>query len=124
MISAAHSDNTLGLYLIRDDAWVEPVEDYKIIGSGSNLGNFMMNQQNRFFESDNMKLSGAEFDYAIFIACYIINEIKNFDTKTGGSVNIAVIYQGEYHEVPEKQVSEFYANGVETISTGMGPMAN
>jgi 20S proteasome alpha/beta subunit len=112
LVGAAHSDNMLGLYLIRDDAWVEPVDDYKIIGSGSYLGSFMMAQQIRFFESNNMKLSSAEFNYAIFIACYIINEIKNFDTKTGGSVNIAVIYQGEFHEVPEKQVSEFYANGV------------
>jgi 20S proteasome alpha/beta subunit len=124
LIGAAHSDNSLGLYLIRDDAWVEPVDDYQIIGSGNFIGNLIMSQQIRFFQSQNKKISEEVITYGLFFACYIINEIKNFDTKTGGSVNIAVIYNGHFHELPEKQVSEFYMKGVETISNGMGQMAN
>ena len=98
LIGAAHTDNTLGLYLIRDDAWVEPVDDYQIIGSGNYIGNFIMSQQIRGFESQNMKLSSADINYGVFLACYIINEIKNFDTKTGGSVNVVVIHSGGFIE--------------------------
>lgn len=122
LIGAAHSDTTLGLYLIRDDAWVEPVDDYHIIGSGNHFGNFIMSQQIRFFESDNKKLSSAGVNYGIFIACYIINEIKNFDMQTGGSVNVAVIHKGQFLELSEKQVSKFYLDAVEAISKGMGQM--
>jgi hypothetical protein len=80
LIGAAHTDNTLGLYLIRDDAWVEPVDDYQIIGSGNYIGNFIMSQQIRGL-SQNMKLSNADINYGVFLVCYILNEIKNFDTK-------------------------------------------
>lgn len=120
LVGAAHSDNTLGLYLIRDDAWVEPVDDYQIIGSGNYIGNFIISQQIRAFESQNMKLSNADVNYGVFLACYIINEIKNFDTKTGGSVNVAVIHNGGFVELLEKDVSAFYTNAVEAVSKAMG----
>jgi 20S proteasome alpha/beta subunit len=120
LVGAAHSDNTLGLYLIRDDAWVEPVDDYQIIGSGNYIGNFIISQQIRAFESQNMKLSSADVNYGVFLACYIINEIKNFDTKTGGSVNVAVIHNGGFVELLEKDVSAFYTNAVEAVSKAMG----
>ena len=62
----------------------------------------------------------AEVTYGMFLACYIINEIKNFDTKTGGNVNVAIIYNGEFVEVLGANISAFYTNALEAISKAMG----
>jgi hypothetical protein len=54
--------------------------------------------------------------YNLWVASYAINEIKDFDSYTGGSTKVAVLYDQGFKELAEEKVLEFYNQAVDSFS--------
>lgn len=54
-----------------------------------------------------------------FIASFVVNEIKEFDTFSGGSTKVSVIRKKGFQEIPDKIVSKNYNAMVNLISINL-----
>jgi hypothetical protein len=110
-------DGTFGLYVIKDDGFVSHVENYIAIGSGTDLARLLLDMQSRAPASDNKMLADLPIDLNIFNACVTINEVKNFDSQSGGSTRIGVITKDGFKMLPSDTISQMYELYTEGIST-------
>jgi 20S proteasome alpha/beta subunit len=96
------------LFQIRDDGWVEPIQDYIAIGSGSDLANFVLRQQSRAPATENKTLSDLSLSINLWIASYVISEIKDYDLQTGGKPKIALIHKNGFYQLSDNEILEYY----------------
>jgi 20S proteasome alpha/beta subunit len=112
------------LYLIRDDGWIEEIPHFIAIGSGSDLANFLLQFHNRGPTADGKNLSDLEIVYNLFVATYIVNEIKNFDTLTGGITKVGVINNEGFKELSNDEILMIYNTYREGISNSFDKLVN
>ena len=58
---------------------------------GGSYASLILKQQNRLYSSIGKKLSQLPMEINIDIACYVIDEVKNFDIQTGDNTPIVII---------------------------------
>jgi 20S proteasome alpha/beta subunit len=115
-------DGTFCLYLITHDGWVYPIDNYHMIGSGYLLANLVINQQNRIPKSFGKRLADLELRYNVWIASYVINEVKTFDPYTGGNTKVVFIDTKGYNEIPDEKVTQYYNYTVQQIGSSFASL--
>jgi proteasome alpha subunit len=108
LIGAILSDGSFSLFHIMSDSWVDPVDDYKSIGSGFPLANLVLTQQSRYLNIGNKKFSELSLLNNSWIATIVINEVKAVEPYTGGNTNIVIIDEKGYDEIQDKKQQELY----------------
>jgi 20S proteasome alpha/beta subunit len=98
------------------DTAVDPIEVYDAVGSGDLLAALVLKQQSRPINSVGKTLADTPLKFNEFIGSYVINEIKDFDTFTGGSTKVAVIDNEGFREIPDDEVSKKYSLMVDQLS--------
>ena len=73
---------------------------------------------------DNKTLSDLPIGYNVWIASYTINEIKEFDTYSGGSTKVVVINKDGFNPIPDDKVLQYYNQGVDSISEAFSKALN
>jgi hypothetical protein len=61
------------------------VEVFETIGSGAPFANLLLKIHSRAPASDGLTFANVGLGYSLWIASYTINEIKEFDTYSGGT---------------------------------------
>lgn len=113
-------DNSFGLYLLRPDGWVNPIDEYETIGSGAPFADLMLKQINRSLTVANMTLSSLNVRDAIMFSSYIINEVKTSDRYSGGLTRIGVVDINGFRQLPESEVISNYNEFLDIITKGLG----
>lgn len=108
------------LYCLRDDAWVEPVNDYIAIGSGKELARLLIDQQARFPKSIGQSMDDLELGHCVYISLLTLNEIKKFDNQTGGDINVTYISEEGIIEVSPEEVDKDYQDFTQQLSKYYG----
>jgi 20S proteasome alpha/beta subunit len=108
-----------GLYVLRDDTWVESVPNYIALGSGSDLARLVLDMNSRVVASQNMVLADLPVQWNAFIACVTINEVKNFDSQSGGGTRIATITKNGLTKLPNEVIAQSYEWYIDQISTSL-----
>jgi 20S proteasome alpha/beta subunit len=108
------------LYCLREDAWIEPIQDYIAIGSGKELARLLIDQQARFPKSIGQSMNDLELGHCAYISLLALNEIKKFDNQTGGDINVTYISDKGVIEVSPEEVNKDYQNFNEQISKYYG----
>lgn len=116
VMGAKLKDGTFGLYLIKDDGFVSRIDNYIAIGSGKDLARLLLDMQSRAPASDKKILADLLVSVNIFNACVTINEVKNFDSQSGGSTRIAAITRDGFNMIPSNTISEIYQYYIDGIS--------
>ena len=125
LLAGKTRDGTFCLYLITHDGWVYPIDNYHMIGSGYLLANLVINQQNRIPKSFGKRLADLELRYNVWIASYVINEVKAFDPYTGGNTKVVFIDTKGYNEIPDEKVTQYYNYTVQQIGSSFAsPLEN
>jgi 20S proteasome alpha/beta subunit len=117
ILGAKLKDDLFGLYILKDDGFVSRVDNYMAISSGTDLARLLLDMQSRAPASDNKILADLPVYVNIFNACVTINEVKNFDSKSGGSTRIGVITKDGFNMLPSDTISEIYESYIDGIST-------
>jgi 20S proteasome alpha/beta subunit len=121
-------DGTFGLYALRDDTWVSSISNYIALGSGSDLARLVLDMNSRIAGSQNIMLADLPVEmnsfidrfasrHVSFIACVTINEIKNFDSQSGGDTRIALITKDGLKKLTNEVITGAYEWYIEQIST-------
>jgi len=122
LLAGKTRDGTFCLYLITHDGWVYPIDNYHMIGSGYLLANLVINQQNRIPKSFGKRLADLELRYNVWIASYVINEVKAFDPYTGGNTKVVFIDTKGYNEIPDEKVTQYYNYTVQQIGSSFASL--
>jgi 20S proteasome alpha/beta subunit len=118
ILGTKFAHNNFGLYLLRDDGWLIDVDDYEVIGSGKDLAEFVIKVTNRSISVIDRTLSNVEVEHVIRLACYIINEVKDSDSQSGGLTRVAVIHNNGVRELSESEVRENYQIFSDVLTRG------
>ncbi len=119
IVGAKLSNDTFCLLHIMSDGWIDTVNSYNAIGSGFPFANLVFNQQNRIPMMDGKSLSDLDISYNIWIASYIINEVKAIELYTGGNTKVVIITNEGFQEIPNKIQRDFYEKTIRAISKVM-----
>lgn len=122
ILGAKLKDNSFGLYqfgFYQNGPWVEPLDAYGTTGTGSLFASLVLKQQSRAPAIDNKTLADLELGYNLWIASYVINEIKDFDSYSGGSTKVAAVHNNGFNEIPDEKVLQFYNQAVSGFSNAI-----
>jgi 20S proteasome alpha/beta subunit len=121
ILGAKLKDGSFKLYriYIAPKPWLEPIEVYEAVGSGQYFASLVLKQQNRAPNSQGQTLFDQDLNYNIVVACIVINEIKAFDTYSGGSTKVAVIYKDGIIFITDKQIKKIYNDALNDISSSL-----
>jgi 20S proteasome alpha/beta subunit len=110
-------DGTFGLYALRDDTWVSSISNYIALGSGSDLARLVLDMNSRIAGSQNIMLADLPVEMNSFIACVTINEVKSFDSQSGGDTRIALITKDGLKKLSNEVITGAYEWYIEQISS-------
>jgi 20S proteasome alpha/beta subunit len=113
ILGAKLDDGTFVIYKLRFPPWVFPVEEYEAIGSGELYAKLLLRQQMRVIPVG----SSGTLDYNAWIGMLTINEIKTFDTKTGGNTQVAKIDKDGFRPLSRDEAKSLYNEYREIIAT-------
>jgi 20S proteasome alpha/beta subunit len=113
ILGAKLDDGTFVIYKLRFPPWVFPVEEYEAIGSGELYAKLLLRQQMRVIPYG----SSGTLDYNAWIGMLTINEIKTFDTKTGGNTQVAKIDKDGFRPLSRDEAKSLYNEYREIIAT-------
>lgn|GEM_PF-1286487 len=116
ILGAKIQDGTFALYRLRFPPWVDPIDDYDAIGTGDLYAKLLVRQQSRVAP---VGLSEIGLNYNIWISMLTINEIKTFDSKTGGSTQVAIIDKHGFRQMKRDEVVTLYNQYREMIASGL-----
>jgi 20S proteasome alpha/beta subunit len=116
LLAAKIEDNSFYLYLLTSDGWVYPISNHHAIGSGYILSNLVLNQQARLPNFLGKTFSDLDLKYNLWIASYVINEVKAFDPYTGGDTKVVFVDEDGDNEMPHDKVSEYYHHTIDQIA--------
>jgi 20S proteasome alpha/beta subunit len=105
----------IGKYKCKTSDIFEKLEPYETTGSGGSYASLLLKQQNRLYSSIGMNLSQLSIEINAGIACYIIDEVKNFDLHTGGDTQIAIINCDGYEEISNDKQTVFYNKMIDNL---------
>ncbi len=110
---------SFGLYLLEPAGWVNPIDEYETLGSGSALADLLMKQIKRSMNAFHITWSTLSVEDATMFSSYVINEVKTSDRYTGGMTKVAVINSGGFRELSETEVSGNYNKFLDIITKGL-----
>lgn len=97
----------------------EKLEPFETVGSGGHYTSLILNQLNRIYDSMGNVLSELRYETNIGIACYVINEVKNFDLFSGGDTQIVVIDKNGYNQISIDRQADYYEKMIENLSDSL-----
>jgi 20S proteasome alpha/beta subunit len=115
LLGAKNANNSFGLYLLRN-GMVYPKNDYVVEGSGGDLARLVIKQLNRSMATVGGSLHEMSVEGAVPMSCYIINEVKESDSKSGGETQVAVIDAKGVRILPPDEVQSNY-NEFQSVMT-------
>jgi 20S proteasome alpha/beta subunit len=118
ILGAKFGANNFDLYLLRQDGWLIDVDDYEVIGSGKDLAEFVIKVLNRSTSIIGKTISNVKVEDVVRLACYIIKEVKESDSQSGGLAKVAVIDDSGVRELSENEVRENYETFVNVLAYG------
>jgi 20S proteasome alpha/beta subunit len=101
LVGTKNEDNSFGLYLLKENGMVYPKNEHMVIGSGGDLARLVIKQLNRSMTVADGSLHKLPIEDAIIVSCYIINDVKESDSQSGGETKVVLIVLKalrHYHE--------------------------
>ncbi|MGI0045527.1 MAG: hypothetical protein ACRD47_17650, partial [Nitrososphaeraceae archaeon] len=86
--------------------YIYPVEQYEVIGSGSPLAKFLFKFTNPWLVMAGEKWSDRPIEKTEKTRAYMINEIKESDSYTGGKTRVTSIRNDGVHKLSDDDISE------------------
>lgn len=114
------ADGSFGLYLAKKNGIVYPENEHIVIGSGGDLARLVIKQLNRSIAILGYQLHTVPVHDVVKISCYIINEVKESDSQSGGQTKVVVIDSNGVREL-SPEVKKNYEDFVSLIATGYAP---
>jgi 20S proteasome alpha/beta subunit len=111
---AAKTDAGFGLYIIKLP-YIYPVEQYRVIGSGSPLAEFLFKFSNRILERVGEKWSDRPVEKTEKTCAIMINEIKQSDGYSGGKTRVTSIGNNGVHELSDNDISNIPADSLDSF---------
>jgi 20S proteasome alpha/beta subunit len=116
LVGAKNADNTFGLYLLKENGMVYLKNEHVVIGSGGDLARLVIKQVNRNLTIVGGALHMMLVEEVLPISCYIINEVKESDSHSGGETKVVVINSEGAKELSLNDVQENYNNFLSVIA--------
>jgi 20S proteasome alpha/beta subunit len=91
LVGAKNGDDTFGLYLLKNNGMVYPKNEHVVIGSGGDLARLVIKQLNRSMAAAGALLHDLLLEGVLPPSCYIINEVKESDSQSGGETKVMII---------------------------------
>ncbi|MGC1932277.1 MAG: hypothetical protein WA667_25170, partial [Candidatus Nitrosopolaris sp.] len=119
LVGAKNADNTFGLYLIKENGMVYPKNEHVVIGSGGDLARLVIKQFNRSMAVAGVVLHDLSVEDALPISCYIINEVKESDSQSGGETKVVIVDSKGVKALSRDDVQKNYDEflGIMTLAT-------
>jgi 20S proteasome alpha/beta subunit len=89
---------------------VYPKNEHVVIGSGGDLARLVIKQINRSIAIIDLSLHMLPTEDAVKVSCYIINEVKQSDSQSGGETKVVVIGPKGVNELSQDEVQTNYDN--------------
>ena len=126
LVGVKNKDNSFGLYLLRENGMVYPKNEYTVIGSGGDLARLVIKMLNRSMTIAGGSLHLLPVEDAISVSCYIINEVKESDSQSGGDTKVVVVDSKGVKELSRQEVQLNYDKflgmmSMALASTGLSP---
>ena len=100
---------------------VYPKNEHVVIGSGGDLARLVIKILNRSMAIAGGSLHELTVEEAISVSCYIINEVKESDSQSGGETKVVVIDSNGVEELSREKIQEnFKFLGIMTV--GFSPL--
>jgi hypothetical protein len=80
-----------GLYLLRPDGWVSPIEKYETVGSGGVFADFLLSQFDSGLKAIGEDLRAASIRFWETYAPTLLQQVKDADMYSGGRTRVAAI---------------------------------
>jgi 20S proteasome alpha/beta subunit len=116
------ADGSFGLYLVKKNGIVYPKNEHVVIGSGGDLARLVIKQLNRSMAIVGGSLYKLPVIDAVKISCYIINEVKESDSQSGGQTKVVVIDNYGVRELSADEVKKNYDEFVSLLAEGFSPI--
>lgn len=118
LVGSKNADGSFGLYLIKNNAMVYPKYEYQAIGSGGDLARVVIKQLNRSMDIVGGSLHKMSAAGVVKAACYIINEVKDSDSQSGGQTRVVMIDSNGVRELSPEEVRQNYDEFLIVIAVG------
>jgi hypothetical protein len=92
-----------------------------VIGSGGDLARLVIKQLNRSMTVADGSLHKLPVDGAISVSCYIINEVKESDSQSGGETKVMVIDSKGVKALSREEVQLNYDKFLGIMTVGLAP---
>lgn len=121
LLGVRTKDGEFELYriLFDPDPWLESIEFYKTIGSGQQLANLVVKQQDRIIKAMGDTFRTAPMPYCIFIACSVMNEVKANDAFSSGTTQMALVNKDKIAFSNKTEIENFYNIMITSISSAL-----
>lgn len=119
IVGARNGDGSIGLYFLREDGMVYHVDDMKIIGTGGDLARLVIKQFNRGYSIIGQSVPQLSSERVVESVCYAINEIKESDSKSGGTTKVVVIDSSHVRELPDDEVERNYTTFINGMAKAL-----
>ncbi|NAL78157.1 hypothetical protein DYY65_07905 [Nitrososphaera sp. AFS] len=119
LVGAKNEDNSFGLYLLKENGMVYPKDEHMVIGSGGDLARLVIKQLNRSMAVAGGSLHNLPVEDAIIVACYIINEVKESDSQSGGETKVVLIDSKGVRALSRDDVQKNYDKFLGIMTVGL-----
>jgi 20S proteasome alpha/beta subunit len=96
----------------------EPV----VIGSGGDLARLLIKMINRGMTVAGGSLHELPVEDVIGISCYIINEVKESDSHSGGETKVAVVGSNGVETLSQEKIQENFDRFLGIMAVGFAPL--
>ncbi len=122
LVGAKNEDNSFGIYLLKENVMVYSKNEYIVIGSGGNLARLVIKQLNRGMAVAGGSLHKLPVEDAVRVSCYIINEVKESDSQSGGETKVVVIDSKGVKALSRDEVQKNYDIFLGIMTVGFAPI--
>jgi 20S proteasome alpha/beta subunit len=122
VVATKNGDDSFGLYLLRANGMVYHIDQYRVIGTGDDLARLVIKQLNRSLERFGQALHTVPVELSVRFACYIINEVKESDNKSGGITKVVVINASGLRELSDDEVQSYYKSFIDVNVVGFSKL--
>jgi 20S proteasome alpha/beta subunit len=112
-------DNTFGLDLLLPSGkefaipYLLPINDYTSVGSGSVYAHLLLKTQFRVMTTvAQQPISSIPLKFLLWVVTYVINEIKETYTYSGGHTDISIINKDGYLNISKDTILKHYDEGI------------
>ena len=121
LVGAKNEDKSFGLYLLKN-TMVYPQHEPVVIGSGGNLARLVIKILNRGMVVAGGSLHELPVEDVIGISCYIINEVKESDSHSGGETKVAVVGSNGVETLSQEKIQENFDRFLGIMAVGFAPL--